>query len=484
MIEEEESVSSYFARHKIEPFITELLKEIGREAPEDPLRFMLDYISRESPDSSRGQLRYSAGIDSVAEIVRAHLQRLEVELSDLDNCDSTEDGINGVPPEASKSVALRKMYMMLRDEQQSAVSFLNEWINNPEKLNVPKTTSIMCRKLSTGAMKPAIDESLTPTYDDEGSLLESMLSWDFDSLETDDATLLHNCMTIFDLWGFTREGDDAHVDAVKLQNYITCIYNQYNSDIPYHTFKHAYSVFTGTANLLRAGATELFNICRVEELGLLIAALVHDVGHPGQNNDFFIKSRHKLAITYNDQSVLENMHCAVAFETLAVDANNFLSGWSSEKYSIFRKTVLTSILNTDMKVHFDLTSRLQEIPNSDAIDPSNLEQRKLLISVIVHAADLSNAVLTTELCRKWSLRVITEFHDQYEKEVAEGLPAALFMKCDPGNQIEVAKLQASFIEYVAGPMWQQLALIVPKLSLRWHQLSLNLSYWQHLLGNN
>ena len=480
MIEDEESVSSYFARHKIEPFITELLKEIGREAPEDPLRFMVDYISREAPDTSRGPLRYSTGIDSVAEIVKAHLHRLQEEISDLDA--QANDG-GSLAPVSSQSGALRKMYMMLRDEQQSAVSFLNEWINNPERLSVPKPSTNLPRKLSANALKPVIDESLTPTYDDESSLLEAMLSWDFDSLETDDTTLLQNCLTIFDLWGFTREDDEAHVDPLKLQNYITSIYNQYNSEIPYHTFKHAYSVFTGTANLLKAGATDLFGITRVEELGLLIAALVHDVGHPGQNNDFFIKSRHKLAITYNDQSVLENMHCAVAFETLAEEANNFVSGWSSEDYSVFRRTVLQSILNTDMKLHFDLTSRLQEIPGPEAIDPLNLEQRKLLISVLVHAADLSNAVLTTDLCRKWSLRVITEFHDQYEKEIAEGLPAASFMKCDPGNVLEVAKLQASFIEYVAGPMWQQLALIVPKLSLRWDQLSLNLQYWQHLLGN-
>ncbi len=42
------------------------------------------------------------------------------------------------------------------------------------------------------------------------------------------------------------------------------------------------------------------------------SATVHDHEHGGLNNDFLIKSRHPLAITYNDQSPLENHHVASA----------------------------------------------------------------------------------------------------------------------------------------------------------------------------
>lgn len=40
----------------------------------------------------------------------------------------------------------------------------------------------------------------------------------------------------------------------------------------------------------------------------LIAATVHDLDHPGRGNAFLMNTRQRLALLYNDQSILENHH--------------------------------------------------------------------------------------------------------------------------------------------------------------------------------
>lgn len=42
-----------------------------------------------------------------------------------------------------------------------------------------------------------------------------------------------------------------------------------------------------------------------EIMNILMAAAAHDMDHPGHNNVYEVKTRTKLAILYNDSSVLE-----------------------------------------------------------------------------------------------------------------------------------------------------------------------------------
>lgn len=64
-------------------------------------------------------------------------------------------------------------------------------------------------------------------------------------------------------------------------------------------FSHAYSSMLASPQVLSA----------------LIAAAVHDANHPGRSSAFVIKTRHPLAILYNDMSVLENHHASTVGST-------------------------------------------------------------------------------------------------------------------------------------------------------------------------
>lgn len=48
-------------------------------------------------------------------------------------------------------------------------------------------------------------------------------------------------------------------------------------------------------------------------MGAIVAAISHDVDHPGFNNQFLVATKDEIALLYNDQSVLENHHVAQTF---------------------------------------------------------------------------------------------------------------------------------------------------------------------------
>ena len=90
------------------------------------------------------------------------------------------------------------------------------------------------------------------------------------------------------------------------------------------------------ANASAADKTELryHNVEPLEPLhilALLVAAVGHDVDHPGLNNAFLCASNDTLAMRYNDLSVLENHHAATTFEILAEKRCNMLATITPEQ---------------------------------------------------------------------------------------------------------------------------------------------------------
>ncbi|CAD7923906.1 unnamed protein product [Amoebophrya sp. A120] len=82
----------------------------------------------------------------------------------------------------------------------------------------------------------------------------------------------------------------------------------------YHNYHHALNTLHLCSQYLSgtksAGKTLLYSL---EVLTCLCAALAHDVGHRGFTNPFEVATGSELAIFYNDNSVLENMHASVGF---------------------------------------------------------------------------------------------------------------------------------------------------------------------------
>lgn len=188
----------------------------------------------------------------------------------------------------------------------------------------------------------------------------------------------------------------------------------YNNFVPYHNFRHVVDVLQATFNFLvqigaiapypgsstapAADASEKSPIGSLikpfEALTLLVTAIGHDVGHPGVNNGFLVTLNAPLAQLYNDRSVLESFHCAAYSQILR---RYWPAAFEDSK---MRNLMISSILATDMGLHFDYMKRLGD--TQDKLHENNTvegwngrqveEQKALACSLLIKCADISNVV--------------------------------------------------------------------------------------------
>jgi len=131
-----------------------------------------------------------------------------------------------------------------------------------------------------------------------------------------------------------------------------------------------------------------------EALTLLITAIGHDVGHPGVNNGFLITLNAPLAQLYNDRSVLEAFHCAAYSQILR---RHWPAVFQDKK---MRNLMISSILATDMGLHFDYMKKLGDIQEKLNINNTTEgwngrmleEQKALACCLLIKCADICNVV--------------------------------------------------------------------------------------------
>lgn len=61
----------------------------------------------------------------------------------------------------------------------------------------------------------------------------------------------------------------------------------------------------------------------MEIFAVALAAVCHDVDHPGLTNAFLVAASDPISLRYNDKAVLESHHAATAFLTMRVTTLSF-----------------------------------------------------------------------------------------------------------------------------------------------------------------
>jgi hypothetical protein len=222
-------------------------------------------------------------------------------------------------------------------------------------------------------------------------------------------------------------------------------------------------------------------------MSAIFASAVHDVDHPGVTNQFLINTKSDLALMYNDESVLENHHLAVAFKLLQADERNIFAHLSGKQTKTLRKMVIDMVLATDMSKHMQLLADLKTMVESKKVTGNNIimlesyDDRIQVLQNMIHCADLSNPTKPLEIYIKWTDRIMEEFWRQGDKE--RDLRLEISPMCDR-RVASVEKHQVGFIEFIVHPLWETWAdLVYPDASAILETLEQNRDWYQARLSS-
>ena len=124
----------------------------------------------------------------------------------------------------------------------------------------------------------------------------------------------------------------------------------------FHNVRHVFCVAQTAFRFLIESHARAALLHDLDALALLLAAMCHDLEHPGTTNAFQVNTGSALAIRYNDASVLENHHAATGYALL--DACGMLAPLSGEERRSLRRTLVDAVLATDMSKHKDLLTKV------------------------------------------------------------------------------------------------------------------------------
>lgn len=366
-----------------------------------------------------------------------------------------------------------------QEEKEPPTKTKSSIIVNPDHIKKFTTTNIS---------KPENDFSLKAQYNDKNIIKDVATSYFnihefYKEFGKDSFTLLSLCM--FDYLELL-----AFIDTSKFVNFSEEVRQGYNQ-VPYHNDKHGVDVAHSVFTFINVGGNfeKIMKINKFDSMTLMVAALCHDIGHPGYNNNFQINSLSAYAVTYNDKSVLESFHAAEATKILLRAECNFLNNIEKMSFKRFRKYFVEAVLSTDMTFHAKINSIIKiKLTNNNIVNGSNIdklipegeemsESQQELFNFLLHTADISHNSRTFDISFIWVSALCEEFWIQGDTEKFMDLPISFL--CDRDNT-DVPKGQVGFLNYIIVPSFSILADIFPNLQFLCENVAANIDRWKKL----
>jgi hypothetical protein len=284
-------------------------------------------------------------------------------------------------------------------------------------------------------------------------------------------------------------GSLLNTNSFIFMKYLSHIEMTYGDNI-YHNSHHAADVVQSLHYLLQINNFSK-SIKPLSVFAVLFSGMIHDYKHVGYTNSYLIKTDDQLALLYNDISVLENYHVSSAFSALRVSASDvdvdvdvdadkdkdvfdddssnssldFLKRISKNDYIKIRELVISLVLSTDLKLHFDILSEFKSLihvlqenaslnTDNDNDNDTSLTENSVLMGmkIMLKCSDIGHPTKSKVIHLKWSRLIMKEFFEQGYKEKREGYTVSPL--CDGEDIASIPKSQKGFINFLVKPLFE------------------------------
>ncbi|XP_053984430.1 uncharacterized protein LOC128879363 isoform X2 [Hylaeus volcanicus] len=274
------------------------------------------------------------------------------------------------------------------------------------------------------------------------------------------------CVHLFHWYGLLQH---FNLDVVTVWKLFAFIEEGYHSTNPYHNSIHATDVTQAMHCFLQEEKIRT-HLTSLEIMASLIAAVTHDLDHPGVNQPFLVATSNHLAALYQNKSVLENHHWRSAIGCLLE------SGVSDQLSASVRpelqRHISSLILATDITRQQEFLVRFKHYLDENRLEMKRTDDRHFILQIALKCADISNPCRPWDISRKWSYKVCEEFFRQGDYERRLNLPVTPL--CDR-HTTSIPKIQVGFIKFVVTPLYEE-----------WHRFlgdGLSVSLMEHLRAN-
>ena len=356
-------------------------------------------------------------------------------------------------------------------EIKTPVSFINLNDNS-----LPRKKTLKPRKTN-----PNLKENYN-IEDFNFSSYSSIESKDFDIFNFESKVGQENTLYMIGSYIYKKFDFSKIIKQKKFANWAKKIAAGYSRLNPYHTDLHGADVTqTCFISLLQEGVKEIAKVDNIDICSLILSCMCHDFKHFGLNNNFLKLTKHKLAIRYNDISILENMHISETFKLINSNPDcNIFFDVDKTTYEKMRKKMISCVLSTDMFYHSNHTQFMKDLIAKKDIKQEDNQQ---YMNLLIHAADISNPTKPFNIYLKWAKLVLEEFCQQGDKEKALGLVCT----CDR-KKVKLNTNQIGFIDYVVEDFVSSFVKIFPSLKFLHDNLVDNrakfVNYKEDEKGNN